>query len=403
MNLRIAQVAAALAAAAASAWLAARAPLGLDYPHDGGPAVRALVEGRIGDFMAAQPLMGSFSVLLRAPFAALVGGGELAAYRAGAFPCLLAAGLVGVALAAGMARRGQPTVAWVAVGGLALLTPATFAALRLGHPEELLGAALCVGAVLAAGGRRVGLAGVLLGLALATKQWALLAVLPVLLAAPEGRVRLALVAGALAAALTLPFVAAHPGDFASTQVEAASTPAELGPASAWFPIYSTREQVVFDGVEDRTVTDYILPGILGRIPHPLIVLLALPLGWLAWRRGRVGLEAGLGLLALLFLLRCVLDPVNNEYYHVPFLLALLAWEARRGGLPLRTGLAATLLFLTFERVADPGRNTETFAVYLAWTVPFVAHLAWALYGPAGRPAPAAPEGRRQPLAGASGA
>ena len=55
----------------------------------------------------------------------------------------------------------------------------------MGHPEELLGAALCAGAVLAAAARPLELAGVLLGLAVANKAWALLAVGPVLLALPD--------------------------------------------------------------------------------------------------------------------------------------------------------------------------------------------------------------------------
>lgn len=388
MRTRLLPIALLAAVAGASAWLAARAPLGLDYPTDAGPAVSALLAGDLAGYLAAQPLMGSFSVLLRAPFGALaelLGGGALDVYRAGAFPCLLAAGAVGAWLAVRMARRGEGRLAVALVAGLAVLNPATFEALRAGHPEEPLGAALCVAAVLAGLGGRAGWAGVLLGLALATKQWALLAVVPVLVAvAPGARLRTALVAGALAAALTLPLLAAHPGDFVSTQAEAASTPSQLSPASAWWPAYSVHYREVFDGVEDRTLGIYYLPGVLGRVPHPLIVALALPLGLLYLRRrGARPAHDALGLLALLLLLRCLLDPVNNLYYHVPFLLALLAWEARRGGRPALTALSAAMLAITFHHVGAPGRDALVFATYLVWTVPLAGYLGWSVLGPVG--------------------
>ena len=55
----------------------------------------------------------------------------------------------------------------------------------------------------------------------------------------------------------------------------------------------------------------------------------LSLLWARVRGGapRVDGEQLLALLALLLLLRCVLDPWNTIYYELPFLLALLAWEA----------------------------------------------------------------------------
>ena len=38
----------------------------------------------------------------------------------------------------------------------------------------------------------------------------------------------------------------------------------------------------------------------------------------------------LGVLALVFLLRCMLDPWDLIYYHLPLIVSLAAWEARRG-------------------------------------------------------------------------
>jgi hypothetical protein len=75
---------------------------------------------------------------------------------------------------------------------------------------------------------------------------------------------------------------------------------------------------------------------------------------------------------LLFLLRCVLDPVDNEYYHVPFLLALLAFETTRRrefrGLPPLTLFSVAGLWLTFDRLDLHGAAPAlTNAVYLGWT------------------------------------
>src|SRR5437667_17563 len=81
---------------------------------------------------------------------------------------------------------------------------ATCAALRLGHPEEVLGAGLVVLASLWAVEGRSPAAGVALGLALATKQWAVIAALPVIAAAPRQRLRLAAVALGVVALLTVP-------------------------------------------------------------------------------------------------------------------------------------------------------------------------------------------------------
>ena len=45
---------------------------GLDYFSDASAAIDALVRGDLDGFLATQPLMGSFSLLLRAPFVAPV-------------------------------------------------------------------------------------------------------------------------------------------------------------------------------------------------------------------------------------------------------------------------------------------------------------------------------------------
>jgi hypothetical protein len=356
------------AVAVASAWIAQAGHLG-DYPDDAGPAVAALAEGRVGDALAAQPLMGLVSILVRAPFAAF-GGTELEVYRLGVFPCVLAAGLLGLYLS-GIARRaGAGMAARTLIVGVCLFNPLTFEAVQLGHPEEILTAALAVGAVaVGAEGHNVR-AALLLGLALATKQWAVIAILPVLMAASGGRLRVLLGAAGVAALLTLPTLVAAPAEFAEMQGNAANTKEVVGPYSVWYaPAPETTEELNIGG-EQVAVDRRVLPPLAGWLAHPLIVLLALGLpAALALRRGRWGLTAcdAMALLALLALLRCALDPVNNLYYHVPLLLAAAGWDASRGELPVRSlsVLAVAVLFEGAAGDADP----LTFS--LAYTAAFL--------------------------------
>ena len=69
------------------------------------------------------------------------------------------------------------------------------------------------------------------------------------------------------------------------------------------------------------------------LTDPLIVALALPLSAAWWFSRRRTPDDVLALLALLFLLRCLLDPVDNAYYHVPFLLSLTGMGGTRAAWP----------------------------------------------------------------------
>ena len=169
-----------LAAVAGLAWLGLLGFLWTDYEREAAPALAALVRGDVGDFLALCPSYGG-SLIIRAPFALAasgLGGGDLAVFRAVAVPCLLAGACLGVVLAAQLAARGRGRAECAVAVLLCAGNPITLRALDIGHPEELLGGALCVGAVLAALRGRSNLAAVLLGLALANKAWALLAVGP---------------------------------------------------------------------------------------------------------------------------------------------------------------------------------------------------------------------------------
>lgn len=367
-----------------SALVAATAPYGVDYHSDAGPPLRALLAGDIREFFALQPLMGSFSLLLRAPFAAIAGAdaSDLTLYRLGVFPCVAAAGL-----AALWAARERSLPVRTGLVYVCAASPVALAALQWGHPEELLGGALCAAAVVAALRERTTAALLLLALAVATKQWALIAAPVVLVALPPGtRVRAALGAAAVAALLTVPLAIGDPGRFEQIIHMAANSSSDrLLETNIWWPLGETEHRVVSIGSgETATVANYTLNSTLAAITHPLIVLLALPLTALWWRRReRLPAESALALLALLFLLRCLLDPVNNEYYHVPFLVALASWEAlARRGLPVLTVLATAALWLMFRRLATPDGDLLNWAAYMAATLPLVPVLAGCAYAPA---------------------
>ena len=362
-----------------------------DYSIDGGPPVHALAHGHIAALLKPHPWVGPFSIVFRAPFAAIAGVLHLSEYRWGTLPCLLAAGLVGLFLARFARRRGAPLAAQVMLVALTIANPTTWAALQSGHPEEILTAALAVGAVAAASDGRSLWAAVLLGLAVASKQWALIAVLPVLMALTRDRLRVAVVAAAIAALLTLPAVLAHPGGYEATQSDAASTHGFVDSWSVWYPVAASTPGMVAGGPNWPSAHPSAGgSALIGRLSRPLIVLVAvaLPLA-LTLRRRRFGLPGSdaMALLALLALLRCVLDPIDNIYYHVPLLLALAGWDALCGrGLPIRVALGAAfaLLLWRWSVVLDPHAFN---AAYLAVALPAGLAIGISLWLPreAGRP------------------
>ena len=361
-----------------------------DYEVEAAPAFVALVDGDLGRFLELCPAYGG-SLIMRAPFALAadaLGGGDVAVFRAVGFPCLLAGGALGVVLAASLLARGAGRGTVAVVVGLCAANPITLRALDIGHPEEVLGAALCAGAVLAALRGRSTLAGVLLGLAVANKAWALLAVGPVVLALQADRRRALAIAGAIAAAFVLPVLLASTA--AAPHGAAVQTGEIFQPWQVWWFLGSTGE-VILGG--DGTVKEgyRAAPEWLSPISHPLIVAVALPLSLLAWRRR----ADPLALLALLFVLRCVLDPWNTAYYALPAVLALVTWEATRTERPPVLALALTMAtWATWEWVVPAASPDVESLFYLAWSLPLAGLLAWRVYAP-GLPAmPALSSGGR---------
>ena len=95
-------------------------------------------------------------------------------------------------------------------------------------------------------------------------------------------------------------------------------------------------------------------------------------------------------LALALLLRCMLDPWDLVYYHLPLVVALAAWEARRGReLPVLAVLVTAACWLSFE-IYDARTGMGPYVAYLAWTLPLAAGLGLALFRPVAARRAAAP-------------
>lgn len=342
-----------------------------DYGRDAGPAIDALARFDLHGFVHSVPLMGSLSLVLRAPVVAAVnalGGGRTLGIELGALVCLLPALALGAWLLGAMGRRGTPLPARAAIALLFVLTPFLGAAVHYGHPEEILTITFCVVAVLLAHDGRSAWAGLALGLAIATKQWALVALAPALVAAPRGRVKLVLLAVAVVAAFTLPAALADTRSFSTGARGLASAHSWVSVVSVWWPVSNFHTRLVSDGVGLVSYTTFTLPASLNLIPRALIVTIGAPLGAILLLRGRrPTLDQALSLLALLLLLRCVLDPWNNLYYQLPLLVAIYCRDALCArALPLASLFATVTCWAIFWHFAGAGRTTSTYVLYMAW-------------------------------------
>jgi hypothetical protein len=344
--------------------------------------IAALLHGHFAAAASAQPFMGLTSVLLRLPAVALgaaLGGSQLLRYQLGAFLCAWAAAIVGLVVARQMRRLGA---GWLIVGLVAVLmavSPLTLGNQLSGHPEELLGGALCLAAVLAAIDGRIVAAGVLLGLAIGTKEWTLVAIFPTFLACRRQRWRMLAIAAAVGAPLALTLPLANPAAFARAAHTVGSV-RTVNMRSWWWPI-SVHHSITVREIPGLLLTAYRLPSGWTRTDVSWLALAAaLPVSWCFARFRRSDHRyAPLGLLALLLLLRCTLDPLFQSYYVVPLIMVLLAWEGltRPTRLPVGSLLAITL----FWRIESLTVLGQVVAFNLLTTVGLAVYLAIAMLRP----------------------
>jgi hypothetical protein len=393
----------ASAGCAAMAWLGLYGFAWSDYEIEAKPAFEALAHGHALRFLQLAPAYGG-SLVERAPFALLPGlwgGGQLAVYRMVAVPCLLAAAALGVWLCSRMRAEGRSTLARALVVGICVANPLTLGALELGHPEEILGACLCVAAVVLASRNRPMWAGVLLGLAIANKEWALLAAGPVLLGLPSqtgtrrgpdlsrGR-RSTLMCAASACVVTVlilaPLMLVSAGGFvASARAAAVPGGTLFQPWQLWWFLGS-------HGALVHAAFGIALPGYrtgptwTSTVSHPLIVVTGLGLVAALWRQRRraqlaVDERSAMLLLALVLLLRCMLDTWDTGYYMLPFAIALLAWESRGANRPpLLVLLGVVLPWLGLQELAQHGMSPDAQAAFfLVWTAPLAVWLGVRLF------------------------
>lgn len=349
-----------------------------DFMGESWGAYSALQSGDLQAAWDRSPAYLGFAVLVGVPsalLAAAFGGEETAVFRLVAAPGALAlAALLALLVARGGGSSRAQAARFVLLA--AAVGPIAYQALVYGHPEDLLAAAGCVAAVLLAHGGRPLTAALVVVLAVAVKQWAVLAIGPVLLAAPRAHVKLALVAfggsGLAVAAMTF----AHP--LAQSAVAIPAFADFFHPQQLWWP-FGVDAPAAWTAAGHGTK---VSPAWLRGLPHVLIVAVGFALSgawWLA-RRGRErALADVLALLALVFALRCLLDPWNLVYYHLPLVLCLAAWETVRGRpqpvLALAVSAATWLSFVVY----DAREGMGPFVLYLAWVLPLLWVLGRALW------------------------
>ena len=345
-----------------------------------GPPVAALAHGNLSKFLRLTAGHGQPHAAVARPLVALVpdrGADLLLPYRR-----VLAGLLTAVALLLPVVRRMRSFLAAAVVMAIALFGPMTFKAVAWGHPEELVGGCLAVGAVVTATRGRGVLSGVLLGLAIANKQWGLFALIPTLIVA-RGHWRVVLTtAVAVAAVFIAPMLLGDPKVFIQQNFDTGVAQLGVTPTNVWWPFHEMGYDATIPG------NLWVIPAWMRELSHPLAVTIVVAISLLYWRRAgdRHPYDA-LQLLALLFLLRCLLDPLTISYHHVPFVVALVAYEGlRRNGLPWLS-LASTAALIFIVQVIVPTGNSDLLCVaYLTWALPMAACLGAGCFAPRPRAA-----------------
>lgn len=371
-----------------AARLASRPGTFWDYPTDAGPALAAIAHGSVTGFFSHQPAMGPLSLYLRAPFVAIAAAlhdGPVGAYRWGCLPCLLAVAGVALWLAQTTRRNGAGRLAMALIVVVSLVNPLVSDALYWGHPEELLTASLAIGAILAAGGGRASLTAVLAGVAVASKQWAVLILVPAILLLGKDRIRVVVLSGAVAMLAWLPMIAANLVAFRHA-LRYVSHPQPVVTLYTWLYPFSPRGSVTVTNIfgDSRTFDAHQLLGVEATLARPLITLLGVAIPLLVWWRGsrRASVEQMLLASALVLVCRCALDPGSMAYYHFPLLLILLAYDAVAGRrVPIAGLLGVAVSFVVLDRFPAYLGMAVANDLYIAATVTAFAVIAARLRRP----------------------
>jgi hypothetical protein len=354
-----------------------------DFYKEAWPAYSALSHGHVLGFVRIAPAYVG-SLVLRAPIAMipkLWGSGSHGVYVASAIPCMLAAfAFAWWVSVQPRARGGVSLVTRVGPMIYILLNPIVLTSLLGGHPEEVLGGVLCIAALWFAVEGRPTVAGVLIGVAIANKPWAL-AVAPLIVLALKDRRGTALLAAAgTAGAVLVPLMLMRTQGFGGT-----ATGVSIG------SIFNPPQLLWFFGSHN---------WVAGHAKLGIVALgLVCAACWYARRRNADPVQdpfaEALPVLALILLLRCAFDPWDNIYYHVPFVFALIAYQVRLGRMPVWGLLASVAIMIVVPNSHLPPMSHDLrAAVYTALVLPGIAYLAAKAFRFSPPPLPAQLRGHR---------
>ena len=348
-----------------------------DFYREAWPPYRSLTHGHVLGFLQFGPTYVG-SLILRAPFAMLPllwGCGARAIYFASALPCMLAlAGFCAWLTTRSSSRLPSARAIALSPVFVCIFNPITVVALFGGHPEEILGAVLCVLAVMLAVRGRASWAGLVLALAVVNKSWALVAVPVVFAALPASRRIAALTFLATCTAVLLPVVLARVQGVSSgvtASVAASPAAAQIG------AIFNPPQLLWWFGQGAWIVKE----------ARALIVLVPVAIAGIWWLRrgtdqaGASRLPQALLLLTLVLLLRAALDPWDNLYYHLPFVLSLAAYEASMGRKPMLALTCSIVLVIVVPIGLLPISGNVRAATYAVVVLPMLAWLAGRLFWP----------------------
>ncbi|MCW3041740.1 MAG: hypothetical protein JWM31_3645, partial [Solirubrobacterales bacterium] len=208
-----------------------------------------------------------------------------------------------------------------------------------------------------------------------------LAVVPVLMALRTGRLRALTVCGAVCAAVMGPALLHGTAATASVGAVAHQAGTIFQPWQwTWF---LGHHGAVVQGTFGAKPGYRTAPGALAPLGHLPTLLVPLAVSALAWRRSADPRRDALLVLALVLLLRCVVDPWDTAYYTLPFLLALAAHEVVvRGRAPIGAALATVAVYGSMVMARDAASPDVQAALFLAWSVPAVALLGGLVFVPA---------------------